>query len=282
MNDIERRTLLGAAGIGAIAALAKGGGGGGGPLDPPVGPIAPSGHTLDDIHNRIPTGSTLGAYDSRIPLVTPGIHNSGSYVLTRDINLSSSGTFTINADNVTLDLNGFNIRGGDSACVYVAGNGVVIRNGTLVGGARGLQMTGFGNYLVAEDLFIRDSVIAGIECINAVGVRIRRCTLARVGYGRVSTAAATGILLSGAQSSSVEDCSVNMYILANTTPALTVGISAGGSGLLVARNNVSHSSPVNGQAFALNGIGVFRENSAINYANQYAVNGTWVNVPGNA
>ncbi|MFT3686654.1 MAG: hypothetical protein QM783_17335 [Phycisphaerales bacterium] len=50
MNEFERRTLLGAAGIGAIAAMSKAGG----PLNPPAGPVASTGRTLDEVYNRIP------------------------------------------------------------------------------------------------------------------------------------------------------------------------------------------------------------------------------------
>ena len=44
MNDIERRALIGAAGIGAIAALSKAG-----PLNPPAGTVAPTGRTLEEL-----------------------------------------------------------------------------------------------------------------------------------------------------------------------------------------------------------------------------------------
>src|SRR5690242_5587975 len=104
MNEIERRVLLGAAGIGAIAALSKAG-----PLDPPAGAVSPSGRTLDEVYNKIPA---VGGSDGRVPLTTSGtIASPGSYVLANNIEIppASLNTFTITASNVTLDLNGFRI-----------------------------------------------------------------------------------------------------------------------------------------------------------------------------
>src|ERR1700754_4001390 len=100
MDNLERRALIGLAGVGALAAMAKAG-----PLDPPVGPLSPTGRTLDDIYNKVPA---TGAADGRIPLASTIISAPGSYVLTGNI-ASSGSAMTINADNVTLDLNGFTL-----------------------------------------------------------------------------------------------------------------------------------------------------------------------------
>lgn len=278
MNDIERRTLLGAAGIGALAALSKAG-----PLDPPAGAVIPTGRTLDEVYNRIPTSSALGAYDGRIPLPASAasITQPGSYILTGRIERSAGAALNISADNVTLDLNGYSIRNLDPAgtCLQANGSGIVIRNGMLSGGARGLYLV--GSRIVAEDIVIGDPSIAGITCNSPDGANIRRCTVKRVGFGRTVGSVATGILVTNSECCSVEDCCVTMYVLVSTTPALTIGIAANGSGHLVTRCCVTHSWLVNGQAFAFNGSGTFRENTAINYMNQYAVTGTWLNVPGN-
>ena len=84
----------------------------GGPLDPPGTP-APTGKTLPEIEPRTPISS--------IPVT---IFEPGSYYLTGNLETTSPGNaITITADNVTLDLSGFTLRGNTQGT-----NGIVIAN----------------------------------------------------------------------------------------------------------------------------------------------------------
>ncbi|MCW1914150.1 right-handed parallel beta-helix repeat-containing protein [Luteolibacter sp. GHJ8] len=128
-----------------------------GPLTPPnttgpeVGPTAP----LDGSGNPQPAMKTLHQVEPRIPLaggtIAHVISQPGSYYLTA--NISQSGTsngITVNAQNVTLDLNGFAIIGngtGFSICgILVTANHFTVMNGSLRGWSGfGLQANGESN-----------------------------------------------------------------------------------------------------------------------------------------
>ncbi len=92
----------------------------GGPLDPPA-----------------PPGSTDGVKLPGTPIATLPytIGDSGAYYLTRNLTALSGNGITINADNVTLDLMGFALRGPVGGYgVYDGGaawSNVVVRNGSL-------------------------------------------------------------------------------------------------------------------------------------------------------
>lgn len=100
-----------------------------GSLTPP-GPPAPTFKTLSDIEPR-----TLISPDqnSLEPVV---IDQPGSYYLGRDIQaLPGQDAITINANNVSLDLNGFTVRGNlevmDGNGIVVNGENATIRNGQI-------------------------------------------------------------------------------------------------------------------------------------------------------
>jgi len=92
-----------------------------GDLNPPPGPIAPT--------NRV----QLNGQAIALPYT---INEPGSYVLTSDLVGTGAGNgIIINADDVTLDLNGFSIRGatGSGSGVLAIGtrNNIAISNGTI-------------------------------------------------------------------------------------------------------------------------------------------------------
>ena len=98
------RGVLEAASVGLVAAigsafvLA-------GDLDPPAGAVAPTMKDLDDVEARTVIRNDPGG----APIV---ISVPGSYVLGEDIQgLGGQHGITIDADDVTLDLNGFTVRG---------------------------------------------------------------------------------------------------------------------------------------------------------------------------
>lgn len=93
----------------------------GGPLDPPAGtPVA-----TDSV--RVP-GTPINA----LPLT---INASGNYYLTRDLSLGVTGSaITVNADDVTIDLNGFTLHGAGLGTTAVGANTVsrlTVRNGHI-------------------------------------------------------------------------------------------------------------------------------------------------------
>ncbi len=106
-NDLDRRLILGAAGLAGAAALARLAHGG--PLTPPAGSVGPTGRTLLEVEPRIPIG----------PATTPGdslslyrITQPGSYYLTGDVQgVAGKHGIVIATGRVTIDLMGFELRG---------------------------------------------------------------------------------------------------------------------------------------------------------------------------
>jgi hypothetical protein len=115
-----------------------------GPLNPPAGPVTPTNKTLQEIYDK------PSAADPRIAINatnTPGdptslftIYDSGSYYLTGNIDgvTGKNGiTIDLGVKDVTIDLNGFAMRGVPGSLDGITcGNGVrnvTIRNGTIRG-----------------------------------------------------------------------------------------------------------------------------------------------------
>lgn len=113
-----------------------------GPLNPPSGPIAPTGKTTQEIFDK------AAAAEPRIAINatnTPGnsgcvflISQPGSYYLTQDlIGVPGKSGIWIGASNVTIDLNGFSVRGTSGSFVGIANSSSVshleVRNGTVRG-----------------------------------------------------------------------------------------------------------------------------------------------------
>jgi parallel beta-helix repeat protein len=129
-----KRTAITCMPIASLALLAAAALLAAGPLDPPSGPVAPTYKTLAEVEPRTAVNATN----------TPGdadsvyrISVSGSYYLTGNV-FGESGKHGIQiaANNVTLDLSGFAVRGATGSLdgVNVAtsdGLGITIRNGTI-------------------------------------------------------------------------------------------------------------------------------------------------------
>ena len=123
----------------------------GGPLDPPGAP----GPTQPQVEPRTPI--------STLPFT---ITQSGSYFVTK--NLSSGGAgISVQASNVTIDLDGFTLSGTQSVAainVLAGPSGLVVRNGTLDGWLYGVNSSSVGNSRF-EQMQIRGANIP----INATG-----------------------------------------------------------------------------------------------------------------
>lgn len=114
-----------------------------GPLDPPGGPIAPTGKTLTEVEPRIAINATN----------TPGnsecvyrITQPGSYYLTGNLSgATNKHTILIQTVDVTIDLNGFKVSGVPTglSCIATDGGrvGITIKNGTVAaGGSNGISL----------------------------------------------------------------------------------------------------------------------------------------------
>jgi parallel beta-helix repeat protein len=156
--------------IGALPLFAQG------PLTPPGAPA--------------PTLKTLEQIEPRTPIFTPGliITNGGSYYLTRNLISTNTSTscepwpfcasgITIQADNVTVDLNGSTLLGrGFAYGVFVSGRhtNIVVRNGIIRRWGTGIEAMG-AQASRFEQLQI--SHCAGIGLFVGDDCLIQTCTL---------------------------------------------------------------------------------------------------------
>jgi len=134
-SPTDRRAML--AGLGGLAAGALLSGGRtahAGPLTPPAGPIAPTMKRLDEVEPRRPINASTTPGN---PFATYRISQPGSYYLTQNlIGEPGKRTIEIASSNVTLDLNGFEVRGWPGSYEGIRAvapdmRAVVIRNGIV-------------------------------------------------------------------------------------------------------------------------------------------------------
>lgn len=108
----------------------------GGPLDPPAGPIASTYKTLTEIEPRvlISDANTPGDAGAVFRITQPGSYYLGANV----VGGSGKAGIVIATDNVTIDLNGFQLIGGEGTlegiCITAPGSRLVtVRNGSVRG-----------------------------------------------------------------------------------------------------------------------------------------------------
>jgi hypothetical protein len=131
MEELDRRLLLGAAGLAGVAALA--GRSKAGPLSPPAGAVASSGKTLTEVEPRTVVSATNTPGDGTAVFI---ISQSGSYKLGGNIaGVSGKHGVKITASDVSLDLCGFTVKGvaGSSDGINAVGGlrNTVVINGTV-------------------------------------------------------------------------------------------------------------------------------------------------------
>lgn len=117
-----------------------------GPLNPPAGPVGSTHKTLSEVEPRIAinAANTPGDEDSLYKITQPG-----SYYLTADL-VGTAGKHGIQvvADDVTIDLNGFTLRGVQGVLSGITDRhdemqpslkNLTIRNGTIAGFSGGIS-----------------------------------------------------------------------------------------------------------------------------------------------
>lgn len=148
-----------------------------GDLNPPPGPVAPTMKTLDEVEARIPLQSVPGGATFEHVVSAPG-----SYYLTGDLvlTLPISAVF-IEADDVTIDLNGFSIVGTGVQTGVLINNGrrnIVIRDGTIRSFAAGVWGI---NALDVQAINLRVHSMQGQGVFLGDGGVVENCTAANCG-----------------------------------------------------------------------------------------------------
>ena len=158
-----------------------------GPLNPPAGAVSSTYKTLTEVEPRIAINSTNTPGDASNSF---RITQPGSYYLTSDLTgAASKNGILIAASDVTIDLNGFTLRGvsGSLTAIQmdVARSNICIRNGSIASwgfSAVNLYNSSGGAGYVIED--VRASSCAGQNLLFGRNTRVSRCTIENAGsYG---------------------------------------------------------------------------------------------------
>jgi hypothetical protein len=146
--------------------------------------------------------SSLRADEGKIPLYQPTtIAAPGHYILTRDVAASAAGgsVFDIQADGVTLNLNGFSVLcQPPDPCIAIGGGGgvskgVTITGGTIVGGMYGIHaLNETIRHLSLSDLKLIGATDAAVKVDNAGLIEARGIIVVggKVGIDAISAAGA--------------------------------------------------------------------------------------------
>ena len=155
-----------------------------------------------------PTMKTLGQIEARIPISSAPftITQPGSYYLTTNLNVTGGNAITINANQVTLDLNGFTVS---STAPSATGSGIqlasnpadiTILNGHIKGGVTNnggvFSGPGFANGINYSNGLLTNVRVAGVSVsgclnygiyLNTSNSTVESCTVQTVGnYGIVA------------------------------------------------------------------------------------------------
>ncbi len=124
----------------------------------------------------------LQAADGTIPVWTQTvITQPGHYILTRDISVSSGVAITVDADGVTLDLNGHTITSSDPVDPVILltpdKDDLHVKNGTLQGGGYGIHSNGAAatSHIRVHDLTISGQAGYGMLFVSPAYVEVLGC-----------------------------------------------------------------------------------------------------------
>ncbi len=151
-------------------------------IDPPAGPIEESGRFGTVI--ELTQATAPGDADSVFKITSPG-----SYILTSDVEIPEGFLgIEIASDDITIDLNGYTLRGPAQGSRANTGVGVTpnpqasivysglkLRNGTIRNVERGVRtQSSFIQFPTFINLSVRDSAIEGVDVYNArTGMDVR-------------------------------------------------------------------------------------------------------------
>jgi hypothetical protein len=173
MNKISRAALLVSIAMTAtsVALICAG------PLTPPAGSVASTSKSLAEIEPRIALSATNTPGDVSSVFI---ISQPGSYYLTGDLKPTGGRNgILVNADNVTIDLNGYSLDGSSDSTGFRAGitnstprRNVIVRNGT-VRNFRGYGAIGHFHTSSFENLTFVDSLGGQLEIAPSSGTTVR-------------------------------------------------------------------------------------------------------------
>ena len=184
--------------------------------------------TLSQVQPRTPVDATHTPGNSVAEFV---IGSPGSYCLTTNIiGVSGKDGIDIDANNVTLDLNGFSVVGvsGSLSGINTAFANVVIRNGIVSQWTNGVDSTGMN--VTIQGLTVCSNAFYGIEVTGNNSVVIGNNV---AGNNVSNTTGYAGILASGS-----DNLVQNNHVVATSGGTSAVGIFALGSGTVVIQNIV--------------------------------------------
>jgi len=203
-----------------------------------------------------PTMKSLAQIEPRTPIASAPITISapGSYYLTTNVTVSSGNAITINANNVTLDLNGFVIGSTETPAANGIGislNGVTniaICNGQISGGVTNSAGVysgsgfGYGIYFSVIPYNVRVSGISVFGCLYS-GIYLGRNSTV-VESCVVNTVGAFGIIAQSVSDSTAMNCGSDAMHVVNANDCS--GASYNGTGVdATVANNCYGSSVIN-------------------------------------
>ena len=239
-----------------------------GPLDPPAGPVTSTYKTLTEVEPRtaVNAANTPGDADSLFRISAPG-----SYYLTGNITgVVGKHGIEINTSGVTLDLNGFEVRGlGAGGGVFDGitvsqGNklSITIRNGSIrQWGDCGIE---FPNII---GTVTQGYIISNIHASNNARDGISLWSRATISHCTASENGVDGISTVGG--STISHCSTNANgddgistSTGNTVTACSSG-SNGGTGFALGLGNTISDSTASGNAIGISASGSVIRNCSV-------------------
>ncbi len=133
------------------------------------------------IPTLVSAAAAVLADEGRIPIFRPTtITQAGHYVVTRDFAISPGDGVVIQANNVTLDLNGHTLSGGRYPVFIVEATEVTVKNGRIVGGNIGIAYSapsGLRARVRVEEVEVVSPTNTGISISPAEHVEIVSCRI---------------------------------------------------------------------------------------------------------